>query len=348
MQQFYPDRCMSSKTPHPGFVDASKAMPMEAATEFPPRAAEVTTHWASRAAFSLIVISLLLVQTAMGLAVYRGWWWFAVLLLIPLSHLMHGAIIGFHEASHGLLRKTRWLNELDGVLAGMLSLLSFTLYRVAHQTHHSHLATERDVELWPFVKTDSPRWFRRLIAAVELNAGLLFTSFLFWRVFFAKDSIIRYSKVRRRIWAEFLLMIGWWTAMLWAVSYWNVWTYFLWLFLVPGLIAANLQSWRKYIEHVGLSGHTAKSATRSIVADTWSGRLLSLTLLHEPLHGVHHLKTGLSHSDYEAHSPLLHPELEGELPVFPNYRSALKHLLQNLSDPKVGSHWPKASSPSAV
>lgn len=337
---------MSSKTPHSGSVLASRAVPLEAANEFPPDAGEVTSHWASRAAFSLIVLGLLLCQTAMGLAVYRGWWWLAALFMIPLSHLMHGAIIGFHEASHGMLRKTRWLNELDGVLAGVLSLLSFTLYRVAHQTHHSHLATERDVELWPFVKTDSPRWFRRLIAAVELNAGLLFTSFLFWRVFFAKDSIIRNRKVRRRIWAEFFLMVGWWAAMLWAVSYWDVWTYFLWLFLVPGLIAANLQSWRKYIEHVGLSGHTAKSATRSIVADTWSGRLLSLTLLHEPLHGVHHLKTGLAHSDYDQHALLLQPQVEGDLPVFPNYRSALKHLIQNLSDPKVGSHWPSAAGTS--
>ena len=95
---------MSSKTP-PGSTISSRALPMEAATEFPPDAGEITTHWASRAAFSLIGASLLLSQVAMGFAVYQGWWWLAVLLLIPLSHLMHGAIIGFHEASHGLLRK---------------------------------------------------------------------------------------------------------------------------------------------------------------------------------------------------------------------------------------------------
>lgn len=336
---------MTLKTP-PGSTPAPRALPMEAGTKFPAGDGEITTHWASRAAFSLIGGSLVLSQVAMGFAVYQAWWWLAVLLLIPLSHLMHGAIIGFHEASHGLLRKNRLLNEFDGVLAGVLSLLSFTLYRVAHQTHHSHLATERDVELWPFVKTDSPRWFRRLIAALELNAGLLFTSFLFWRLFFTKNSIVRNRKVRRRIWAEFILMGGSWAAMLWTVNHWNVWTYFLWLFLVPGLIAGNLQSWRKYIEHVGLRGHTARSATRSIVADSWSGRLLSLTLLHEPLHGVHHLKTGLPHSAYDQHAPLLKPEVEGDLPVFPNYRSAVKHLLQNLSDPKVGSHWPASSNSS--
>ena len=339
---------MSSKPPYPGSALAPGAPSGETVTELASNDGDVTTHWASRAAFSLIAGSLLVLQIAMGFAVYHQWWWAAALLLIPLSHLMHGAIIGFHEASHGMLRKTRWLNEFDGVLTGVLSFLSFTLYRVAHQTHHSHLATERDVELWPFVKTDSPRWFRRLIAAVELNAGLLFIPFLFWRLFFTKDSLVRNKKVRRRIWAEFYLMVGWWTAMLWAVNHWEVWTFFLWLFLVPGLIAGNFQSWRKYIEHVGLRGHTAKSATRSIVADTWSGRLLSLTLLHEPLHGVHHLKTGLPHSNYAQHTPLLEPETEGDLPVFPNYRSALRHLLKNLSDPKVGSHWPPAPDPDPV
>jgi fatty acid desaturase len=112
------------------------------------------------------------------------------------------------------------------------------------------------------------------------------------------------------------------------------------------VIAGNLQSWRKYIEHVGLTGHTARSATRSIVADTWSGRLLSLTLLHEPLHGIHHVKVALPHDELPEHIPLLEPEDEGDVAPFPNYRSAMKHLILNLRDPKSGSHWPEARSES--
>jgi fatty acid desaturase len=260
--------------------------------------------------------------------------------VIPVSHFMHGALIGFHEASHGLLRKNRTLNEVDGVLAGMLSFMSFTLYRVAHQTHHAHLATERDEELWPFVTVGSPRWFRRWIAFVELNLGLAFTPFLFARMFFRKKSFIRNKKVRRRIWAEFALIAVFHGALIAAVAYWDLWTYYLFLFLTPGIIAGNLQSWRKYIEHVGLSGHTARSATRSIVADTWAGRLLSLTLLHEPFHGVHHLRAGLPHYELPLNSALLEPVEEGEMAPFPNYRTAVMHLLRNLSDPRSGSHWP--------
>jgi fatty acid desaturase len=301
---------------------------------------DASTHWVSRVAFSLIAAALVVTQVALGFAVYQGRIWLAVPLVLLASHFMHGGLIGFHEASHGLLRKNRLLNDMDGIIVGTLSFLSFTLYRAAHQTHHSHLATERDVELWPFVIANSPRWGRRLAAFIELNAGLAFTPFLFWRVFFRKGSIIRSRKVRRRIWAELILMIVVWVVILFAVAWWQVWAYFIWLYLVPGIIAGNLQTWRKYIEHVGLSGHTDKSATRSIVADTWSGRLLSLTLLHEPFHGVHHLRVGLPHTELPRHAALLVPTVEGDVAPFPNYRSALMDLVRNLSDPRSGSHWP--------
>lgn len=304
----------------------------------------VHTHWASRAAFPLIGAALFSSQVALGYAVYFDQIWVAIPLMLMVSHFMHGALIGFHEASHRLLRKSRFLNDLDGMLAGVLSFMSFTLYRVAHQTHHMYLATERDEELWPFVNVEAPRWARRLAAFIELNAGLLFTPFLFWRMFFRKDSFIRSRKVRRRIWMELILMVSVWTMILIAVHWWQVWEYFLWLFAIPAVLAGNAQSWRKYIEHVGLSGHTAKSATRSIISDTWSGRLLSVSLLHEPFHAVHHLRAGLHHYELPLHAASLMPEVEGEVTPFPNYRSAIKHLLTQLPDPKVGSHWPDAVS----
>ena len=302
------------------------------------------SHWVSRAAFQLVVIALLVTQAALGYAVFHGWIWLALPLVLLASHFMHGALIGFHEASHGLLRKNRLLNELDGIIAGTLSFMSFTLYRAAHQSHHAHLATERDEELWPFVIVTSPRWGRRLAAFLELNAGIVFSPFLFWRIFFRKESLVRSPKVRRRIWAELVLIVVAWTVILTAVASWHVWTYFLWLYVAPAVIAGNLQSWRKYIEHVGLSGHTAKGATRSIIADTWSGRLLSLTLLHEPFHAVHHLRAGLPHPELPWHAALLVPTVDGDVTPFPNYRSALLDLLRNLSDPRSGSHWPDSKT----
>lgn len=300
----------------------------------------VHTHWVSRAAFPLISASLVSTQVAIGFAFYYRQFWLVVPLVILASHFMHGLLIGFHEASHGFLRKSRFLNELDGIIAGTLSFMSFTLYRAAHQKHHLYLATVRDEELWPFVIVTSPKWFRRLIAFIELNMGLLFTPFLFVRIFLRKDTFIKNKKVRRRIWAELFLIVGYWTVVLSTIAWFHVWPYFCWVLLAPAVIAGNLQSWRKYIEHVGLSGHTAKSATRSIIADTWSGRVLSLTLLHEPFHAVHHLRAGLPHTELPLHASLLVPTVEGEITPFPNYRTAFMDLLRNISDPRSGSHWP--------
>lgn len=310
----------------------------------PPDDDHGNTHWVSKAAFPLISAALMVSQVALGFAYHYGLFWLCVPLMLLVSHFMHGMLVGFHEASHGHLRKSRFLNEADGLIIGTFSFMSFTLYRAAHQKHHSHLATERDVELWPFVIVGTPRWARRLAAFIELNVGILFTPFLFARIFLQKNSFIKNKRVRRRIWMEFALMAVVWPLIFATVTWFDVWDFYLWVFLAPGIIAGNLQSWRKYIEHVGLSGHTARSATRSIVADTWSGRLLSLTLLHEPFHGIHHIKMALPHDQLPQHAPLLDPEDEGDVAPFPNYRSAVMHLLRNLSDPKSGSHWPDAET----
>ncbi|MFZ4766203.1 MAG: fatty acid desaturase family protein, partial [Roseimicrobium sp.] len=246
-------------------------------------------HWVSRSAFQIIVFLFLFTEIALATVLRSGAsLWFAVPLVLLASHLMHGAAVGLHEATHGLLRQNRRFNEFDGVLLGVFSFMSFSLYRAAHQTHHACFATERDEELWPFVFTDTPRWARVLAAACELTLGLVFTPLLFLRAFLRKGSPIRSKKVRRRIWMELLLMVLVWTIVFTAVSHFQVWRYFLWMYLAPAYLAANLQTWRKYIEHVGLTGRTVNSATRNVVAQGWFGQLVAFTLLHEPFHGVHH------------------------------------------------------------
>src|SRR6201994_874736 len=140
-------------------------------------------HWVSRAAFPILAAVFFLNQTVLATALYFNSLWISVLLILSASHLMHGMLIGFHEASHGLLRKTRRLNEIDGVIIGIFSLMSFSLYRAAHQLHHAYLATERDIELWPFVIPGIPRWRRVLAAILELSLGLFFTPFVFIRTF---------------------------------------------------------------------------------------------------------------------------------------------------------------------
>ena len=301
-------------------------------------------HWVSRSAFQIVVILLALSQAALAAALYRDNYWLAVPLALVASHFMHGMLIGFHEASHGLLRKNRRFNEFDGVLIGLLSFMSFSLYRAAHQTHHSHLATERDEELWPFVNPKASRLTRVLAALAELNIGLLFTPALFLRTFFRQGSPIRSKKVRKRIWAELVLLAVFWTVAITIVAWLHLWKYLIWMHLIPGIIAGNLQSWRKYVEHVGMTGDTATSATRTILSEGWMGRFVAFSLLHEPLHALHHRHVGLPHSALPPLAHTLAPKEPDDTRPFPNYRLAAMDLVRNLGDPRVGSHWPARTS----
>ncbi len=282
---------------------------------------------------------LIAIQAVIGICVHHGWFWAVAALILPASHFMHGTLIAFHEASHGLLRKSRLLNEIDGVFIGIFSFTSFSLYRAAHQTHHAHLGSERDEELWPFVRTEISRPTRIFAAVLELTVGILFTPFLFYRTFLREGSPIRSRKIRRRIWMEIGGVILAWITIFSLVAYFDVWIYFLSIFALPAIVAGNLQSWRKYIEHVGLTGDTVNSSTRNVVPRTRLGRWLAFTLLHEPYHGVHHQKSGLPHEQLPEHVGDLEPRTPAELAPFPSYTSALQHLLKNLKDPRVGAQW---------
>src|ERR1700730_16633356 len=301
-------------------------------------------HWVSRAAFQVLVVAFFATEYALGTALYRNAFWLVIPLTLLTSHLMHGLLIGFHEASHGLLRKNRRLNELDGIILGVFSFMSFSLYRAAHQTHHAFLATERDEELWPFRLPGTQRWARVIAAFFELTAGLVYAPVIFLRSFLRYGSPIRSRKVRRRIWAELALSVSVWTCILLSMARWNAWMYFLWMYLAPAYTAANLQSWRKYIEHVGLTGSTVKSSTRSIIAEGWLGGLLEFSLLHEPYHGVHHQRAGLPHAELPQHASELTPTTPDEQRPYPTYRHALLDLLHSLADPRVGAQWRAATS----
>ncbi len=301
-------------------------------------------HWLSRSAFQIVVFFVFITQLALFAVLQSGAsLWFAVPLVLIAGHLMHGSSVAFHEASHGLLRRSRLINEVDGVLLGTLSFMSFSLYRAAHQMHHMHLSTERDEELWPFIHPAKPRWFRILAAVLELTFGLFFLPVLFLRIFLRSGSPIRSKKVRRRIWKEYALIAAVWTAIGFAVAHWHVGKYFLWMWALPAFVAGNLQSWRKYIEHVGLTGSTVNSSTRSIVARGLGGKLVAFTLLHEPYHGVHHLHMALPHAELPGRAAELEPRLGGEMRPFRNYRHALGHLLRSLADPRVGAQWRTAA-----
>ena len=113
-----------------------------------------------------------------------------------------------------------------------------------------------------------------------MTCGMLFTPFLFFRLFLRPGTVIRDRKVRRRIWIEQSAILLIWTAGLAAVAWFGVWEYWLVMYLIPAVLAANLQSIRKYIEHMGLTGSTPLSATRSVLTPGVGGKLVAFCLFN--------------------------------------------------------------------
>ncbi len=263
-------------------------------------------------------------------------------LLVPFvlaqAFVMHAYLIAFHEAAHGALCPVGAINGYLGRVTGLFSFMSLTLYRASHHWHHAYIGDRRDEEFWPLNDPTATKWKRRLAAFLELFFGLLWTPFLFLRSFLRRDTAIRERAIRRMIWAELIAMVLFWVAVMFAVVWFDVVPAFLVGYLIPAYIAGNVQSWRKYIEHVGLTGKRAVFLTRSVRNASPLGRLLSWLLFQEPYHDVHHLYPKVPQEALPAVADAENP-VPPELRVFPNYTAAFRDLLRNLADPKFGKAW---------
>jgi fatty acid desaturase len=299
------------------------------------------THWSSAWLWLGFAVLFFALQGLIIFLYLHGAWWAAFPLMLLLGHLMHSHLLALHDATHETLCPCWPVNEAIGIFIGTLGLIEFSLFRVVHHTHHSYLGTERDEELWPFVNVEVPRWRRRLAAFLELTCGLAYTPFLLLRAFLRKGSTIRHPGTRRRIWLELALMVAVWTAILTATAYYHAWDILLVAYVIPAFVAGNLQSARKYIEHMGLCGGKILECTRTVIPQTALGRLVAFTLFHEPYHGVHHKYARLPHAALPQFSSILEPIGATEIPPFPNYRSAFLDMLTSLHDPRVGAQWLK-------
>jgi fatty acid desaturase len=290
---------------------------------------------------AFLILEGLLVTVLLAPLPRGGQWAAAGLLVLALGHFMHGHLIAFHEAAHGSLCPVRWLNETFGVFIGIPALMSLSLFRAVHHTHHAFLATEKDEELWPFVQPATPRWARRLAAFGELVLGLFYTPLLFLRAFLRPGTVIRERSVRRRIGGELALVAVVWTFAVAASAWWDLWTIGLFLYMLPAMVAGSMQTLRKYIEHMGLTGLTVLGVTRSVLPHRWTGRLVAFSLFNEPYHGTHHKYPRVPQAALPRLTPVLTPATWEPAP-FPSYRHALADMLGTLGDPRIGAQWLRA------
>jgi fatty acid desaturase len=156
-------------------------------------------------------------------------------------------------------------------------------------------------------------------------------------MFLRRGTAIRNRSIRRVIWLELIGLGLFWAATVGLVVWFDVVTMFVVAYLIPAIIAGNVQSLRKYVEHVGLTGR-GLALTRSVRNPSLVGRVISWLLFQEPFHDVHHLYPKVPQVALPLVAAAENP-VPPELPVFPNYTTALLDLLRGLADPKFGKAW---------
>jgi peptidoglycan/LPS O-acetylase OafA/YrhL len=225
-----------------------------------------------------------------------------------------------HEASHRLLARSPWLNELAGNLAGWLVLTPLSAYRVFHLKHHQTTNREDD--------PNAPLNSRWMLAVGSLVYAVLIHLYA-WR------------NLRGRLLLRYVIEMS--GMMVFLTS----------LFLLPRAlrerawllpigIVAVLQNIRIVTEHLDLRAGRYHD-TWQLVLPTW----LSRWLLHYDHHLEHHLRPGLHWHEL----PGYRSELMGREPVLGLLRVSLVQYFGNVflkRDPAATGQTVGSSSASAI
>ncbi len=301
-------------------------------------------HWPTIWIWIGFLAAFVAAEGLLAWSLINGPLWLIAMLTIIVAHLMHAHILAFHETSHGTLCPGKFWNEIIGLFIGSLSFQGLTAFRAVHSAHHRHLGTERDEELWPFVVSSVPRWARRLIALYELTLGITYTPLLCVRTFCRSESPISDRGARRRAANEYMLMAVVWAVILGLVAYWAAWKFLVVLYVIPGVLAGNMHSLRKYIEHMGLMSSTILGSTRSIVPASFWGRFVAFSLFNITYHGVHHRYAKIPQARLPELTSLLRAPGDDEPAPFSSYWAAFCEMWRSLSDPRVGAQWRETRS----
>ncbi|MCE9605729.1 MAG: fatty acid desaturase [Planctomycetia bacterium] len=266
-----------------------------------------------------------------------GLWPLTIVFWALCAHIGHSKLIAFHEASHGTLNPRWRINEAQGILLGTTILVPLSVYRFVHGQHHAYIGTENDLELWPFVNTNVSRSMRILAAIGELVFGFFYTPITFLHgVLVARR--IPPAQLRRIIW-EYALCFVTWGIVLTTINLNGWWEGFFVGYFVQALIAGNLQSIRKFTEHVGLFGSTILTTTRTVVDEHPVGDAISASMLRIDYHGTHHRYAKVPYYYLPEATPHVYDGQTPHEPLFPTYWHAVWDMFRSLGDPRVGAQW---------
>ncbi|HKU40196.1 MAG TPA: fatty acid desaturase [Polyangiales bacterium] len=234
---------------------------------------------------AIYTVTLYVSLAAIGLWADQLAVWCAVWVVMGFS--MIGGAAGMHEGVHGLLYKTRWLNDLAASFWAAILLLPFETYRRFHLAHHRSVSTPEDPEpRMPF--TNVFQYAFVMLLASPVFVGLMWT-FGVRTVIGRPPAFLRTQTARRGVTINLGLLGVWLAFLIVATTLWP--DTLLRLFWVPWQFAMVFVTMATTAEHYGCKPGPASAfvTTRT----TTSNALLCWFFWNSNYHGVHHLHPGV-------------------------------------------------------
>ncbi len=212
--------------------------------------------------------------------------------------VIHGLANLMHEACHGNLFRRPSVDRLMGFFCGAPAFFSITAYQVTHNLHHKHNRTELDPD--EFMNITNKKGLLSLLFYLWIFIGM----FLYLIHVPLTAMIQGNSRDRRRIVAEYGILIVTYAAVILLSLRFGFFDAVLMVWLIPCLVAAFFGNVRSWAEHMlTVKGHPL-TESRTVL----SSKVFSLYNVNLNYHAEHHLYPGMPWYNLPKLHRLLMPE----------------------------------------
>lgn len=266
---------------------------------------------------------LLITQIATGMLVYRS---LDSVWLLP-AMALHGFVLVHmfslqHECSHMTAFKSRPINNWLAAYCGLVMCIPPRYFQLEHTQHHTytqnarvdpqHIPLPRSFSAYLLYLSALPYWRAQLGTVLRLTAGRLRPDEVRFISASQQPKVIREARIMLAIYTGIALLS-------WLFS----WTWPLYLWLAPLLIAEPAMRFIRMTEHVGrpLVPDLTKNTRTCKVA--WPLRILCWNMNY---HAEHHVAPSVPFHAL----PKLHAAIGDQLPTYTGYFAAHRAILRQL------------------
>jgi fatty acid desaturase len=238
--------------------------------------------------------------------------YFVAMLLI--ASRQHALLSLMHDGAHQRLAQNKKLNEfLSDVFCALPIFIQTNAYREHHLKHHRNLNTMDDpdwvrkhtMRAWTYPMT------KKEFVWYHLRYALGYGIYEWGQLLYKFSGFYKKSMSSAAVQKDFVLRISYYALIAGALSYFNFWHAFLWLWCFTYYFPFQiLQRMRSTAEHFGLKHQHELNQTRNVFAPKWEKEIFA----------PHNLNYHLAHHMFPSVPFYNLPKLHERLMEIPEYR----------------------------